>query len=177
MISSVFLEFTTHTRALRCALPFPLTKRKKNEEEKNCYNGYSSTVPYVMFCNWNSTGQDCIWLRKSASPTELWSPFFQTKVKEQESFLLSLNRALRKGTIGENHFLVFCRGCPHYKSYCSLFKHLTLWWTITFSIRKIWTFFCCGEGKHNLPLQVRKDFSLRTPNYIDNDHIPQNILI
>lgn len=104
-------------------------------------------------------------------------PFFQTKVKEQESFLLSLNRALRKGTIGEKHFLVFCKGCPHYKSYRSLFKHPTLWWIITFSIRKIWTFICCGEGKHNLPLQVRKDFSLSTPNYIDNDHIPQNILI
>lgn len=67
IISPIFLEFSPHSHALRCVLPFPVTNKKQEKGEKNFYKGYSSTEPYIKFCNWNSAGQDCIWMRYLSS--------------------------------------------------------------------------------------------------------------
>lgn len=104
-------------------------------------------------------------------PAELGSSLlFRQGLKEQVSALISLNTTLRKGAIGETHFLVSCRRL--YKSYCSLPNHPAPCWTTSFSVRKVWTFICCGEGKHNLPLQRRKDFDLSDPDDSENNWYP-----
>lgn len=78
-------------------------------------------------------------------------PLFSDKGWRAGTSLLSLNRALGKATIGDNKFLFFCRGCPHWL--IGAYSGIPLFGERLFSLlEKTWTFIWCRKGRYDLSL-------------------------